>query len=403
MQIFVNTNYDILKWRIRAFAFSALIILVGAFFYVRNGVNLGIDFAGGAEITLRFQDRVPLQQLRAIVADATMQQYGPPGDNSVLIRLPQQKREGDYAGQVVAELNKRLNGDQGSRLDLNLQGRDAIAEQLKSKDPDRKGATGHDYYYALSQRIIDRRSELGIFKTSQQVTSVPGVSGETALVLQQSAFLGKFNVLNQETVGPQVGRQLQRKAIMAIVLSTLAMGVYIAFRFDLKFGVAALLSLVHDVLVALAFFGMIKGEFEIITVAAFLMIVGYSINDKVVISDRVRENLKKQRVKQDLETVMNRSLNQTLSRTVLTGGTVILVLISLILFGGQVIHEFSWLLLIGTLAGTYSSLTVLPAIVLAWNKWSGKRGTAKGATGRKVEPMRTEPPAVEPKVAKKRA
>jgi preprotein translocase subunit SecF len=400
MQIFVNANYNILRWRFHALAFSVVLILIGMFLYMKNGVNLGIDFAGGANIILRFQERVPIDQLRTIVADATIQQYGPPEDNSVLIRLPKQEQEGDYAGAVVAALNQRLNGDLGSRLDLNFQGRDALAELLKSKDPDKKGAAGHEYYYRLAQAIIERRSEAGIFTSMQQVTSVPGVTRETALVLEQNVFLGKFNVWSQETVGPQVGKELQRKAILAVILATLAMGTYIAIRFDLKFGFAAVLSLTHDVLVALAFFAMIRGEFEIITVAAFLMIIGYSINDKVVVYDRVRENLKKLRTREDFHTVLNRSLNQTLSRTVLTGGTVIMVLISLILFGGQVINEFAWLLLIGTVAGTYSTLTIVPAIVIIWNRRLARKQGAAG--GRRTESGRAEP-TLEPRAAKKRA
>lgn len=386
MQIFTDTKYDILKWRYHAMAVSGLFILVGLGLFLANGVNLGIDFAGGANVILRFQERVPVEQLRRTVADATIQQYGPAEDNSVLLRLPEQKREGDYAGAVVARLNRQLNGDQGTRLDLNFHGRDALAELLKSKDPDRKGANSHDYYYNLAQSVISRRSELGIFRSMSEVASVPGISADTRLVLEQNAFLGKFNVLSQETVGPQVGRELQRKAIWAIVLATLAMGLYIAIRFDLKFGVAAVLCLVHDVLIALAFLMMMRGEFEIITVAAFLMIIGYSINDTVVVYDRVRENLKKQRTREDFVNVLNRSLNQTLSRTVLTGGTVVLVLLSLIFFGGEVIHEFAWLLLIGILAGTYSTLTVVPAIAIAWNRRVSGRGVA--ASGRRADAAR---------------
>lgn len=399
MQIFTNANYDLLKWRWPALAISVVIIIAGFFFYYRNGVNLGIDFAGGANVVVRFQEKVPIDQLRSIVSDATIQQYGPAEENTVLLRLPQQQREGDYAGAVVSTLNQRLNGDLGSRMDLNFQGRDALAELLKSKDPDRKGsAAAHDYYYDLAQQVIAKRSELGIFKNMQEVTSVPGVTRETALVLEQNVSLGKFNVLNQETVGPQVGSELQKKAILAIILSTLAMGVYIAIRFDLRFGVAAVVALVHDVLVALAFFAMMRGEFEIITVAAFLMIIGYSINDKVVVSDRVRENLKKSRTREDFAVVLNRSLNQTLSRTVLTGGTVILVLISLILFGGEVINEFAWLLLIGIIAGTYSTLTLLPMVVLAMDRMSSKKKMGKGS----VERIRSDAGA-EAKPARKRA
>lgn len=381
MQIFVDPNYDFLKWRWKAMILSAVIILIGLVLYLTRGANVGIDFAGGANVILRFQDRVPVDQLRAIVSDATIQQYGKTEENSVLLRLPQAKGEGDYAGQVVAMLNKRLNGDIGSRLDLNFQGRASIAETLKSTDPDRKGAgeAGHNYYYGIGQRVVDRRSELGIFRSMDQVRTTPGLTPAAAAVLEQSAVLGKFNVLSQETVGPQVGSELQRKAMWAIVLSVLAMGIYIAIRFDFKFGVAAIVCLIHDVLIGLAFLMMIGGEFEIITVAAFLMIVGYSINDAVVVYDRVRENMRKAKSKDQFEAVLNRSLNQTLSRTVLTGGSVMLVLVSLILFGGEVINEFAWLLLVGTIAGTYSTLTVVPAIVVAWNRRNGPPATGRPA------------------------
>ena len=127
MQIFVNPNYNILKWRFWALGFALLFIAAGMFLFMQRGMNLGIDFAGGANVILKFQDRVPVDQLRGIVADAVIQQYGKPEDNEVLLRLPQQRREGDYAGAVVASINKQLNGDFGSRLDLNFQGRDSLA------------------------------------------------------------------------------------------------------------------------------------------------------------------------------------------------------------------------------------------------------------------------------------
>lgn len=387
MQLFVNANYNFLKWRYHAVALSLLFIVIGLGIMFTRGLNFGIDFAGGANIILRFQQEPPIQQLRSIVADATIQQYGPRQDHSVLLRLPQQQTEGDYAGQVVGRLNEQLNAAGGGKIDLNLQGRAALAETFKAADPDGRGSdpAAAQYYEQLAERIIDRRSELGIFSDMSQVTSTEGVSPAVASLLQQRAFLGQFNILNQETVGPQVGKELQQKAIWAIVLSTIAMGAYIAVRFDLKFGFAALLSLVHDSAIALAFLAMINGEFEILTVAAFLMIIGYSINDTVVVYDRVRENVKKLRMKEDFQTVLNRSLNQTLSRTVLTGGSVILVLICLILFGGKVINEFAWLLLIGTIAGTFSTLFVVPAIVLFWNSRFASSKSAYGASDRRPE------------------
>jgi preprotein translocase subunit SecF len=380
MDIFVNSNIDFLRWRYHAIAFSLVFIAIGFALLFTRGVNLGIDFAGGANVILRFQEQPPIQDLRAIVADATIQQYGPSEDNSVLIRLPQAAQEGDYAGQVVANVNERLNPEGGTKLDLNYQGRAALSDLLKERDPDSRGASPDAMarYDDLAQRVIARRSELGIFHSMDEVTSVEGVSPAVSQILREQTFLGAFNVLNQETVGPQVGRELQRKALWAVILATLAMGAYIAVRFDFKFGVAAVLCLIHDTMFSIAFLGMIYGTFEIITVAAFLMIIGYSINDTVVIYDRVRENVKKTRTREELGTVINRAMNQTLSRTVLTGGSVILVLVCLIFWGGEVTKEFAILLLVGTTAGIFSTLTVVPAIVLAWNRRFASKGMYGG-------------------------
>jgi preprotein translocase subunit SecF len=398
MQIFVNTNYDFIKWRMAAVAFSVVWILVGAAFYLKNGINWGIDFAGGANIVLKFKDKVPMDKLRADLGDASIQQYGKAEENSALIRLPQLGREGDYAGATVAKLIKDINPESAdpNKVDLNYHGHNRIFELLYSADPDAKGTNdaAKKYYADMAQNIINKRSELGLFTNMSQVSSVPGVTANDSRVINQRAYLGAFNVLNQETVGPQVGRELQMKAIWAVILSTLAMGAYLWLRFDLMFGFSAIVCIVHDVLVSLAFLFMIHGEFSLNIVAALLLVVGYSINDTVVTYDRVRENRRKLKQRMTLEEQLNLGVNQTLSRTILTSGSVVIVLIALILFGGKVIHEFAWILLIGVLAGTYSTVTIVPAVAIAWNNLTGRKHDISGpARSARVEEPRNEAPA----------
>jgi preprotein translocase subunit SecF len=397
MQIFVNSKYDFVKWRFYAVSFSILFMLLGLAMFLKHGVNWGIDFAGGATITLRFKDPVPMDRLRADLTNASIQQYGKAEDHAVLIRLPELAKETDYAGQVVAKLNADLNPQTTTKLDLNFHGRDRLTELLASADPEAKGTTpaARDYYKNIAQNIVTRRSELGIFTNMSQLTSAPGVTTRIAGFLNDKCFLGAFNVLDQETVGPQVGHDLQRKAILAVVLSTLAMGLYLWIRFDLMFGASAIVCIVHDVLMSLAFLMMINGEFSLNIVAALLLIVGFSINDTVVMYDRVRENRRKLKARMTLEEQLNLAMNQTLSRTILTSGSVVIVLVALILFGGKVIHEFAWILLIGVLAGTYSTVTIVPAVAIAWNNMTGRKHDLAGPANRptRVEAKQDVPPA----------
>ncbi|HEY2094418.1 MAG TPA: protein translocase subunit SecF [Thermoanaerobaculia bacterium] len=396
MQLFTNTNYNFIKWRFHAVAFSVVFVLVGLGFYMKQGINWGIDFAGGANIVLRFRDAVPMDRLRGDLKDASIQQYGKSVDNAVLIRLPQQKREGDYAGQTVAKLNHDLNPEAASgKLDLNFHGRDPITDVLLQADPDKRGTNdaARQYYFNIAQNIINRRSELGIFKSIDQALSAPGVTPTIAQTLRDKAFVGAFNVLNQETVGPVVGRELRDKALWAIALSMLAMGVYLWLRFDVMFGASAIVCIIHDICVSVAFLGMINGEVSLNIVAALLLIVGYSINDTVVMYDRVRENRRKTKTKATLEEQLNHAMNQTLSRTILTSGSVVIVLIALLLFGGKVIHEFAWILLIGVLAGTYSTVTIVPAVAIAWNNMTGRKRDISGPSRSQratEEPVRAE-------------
>jgi preprotein translocase subunit SecF len=397
MQFLTNTNYGFVKYRWHGLTVSLLFILAGLVAYLMHGANFGIDFSGGANVILKFRGEVPLSTLRSELPDATIQQYGRMNENSVLIRLPQQRREGDYAGAIVEQLHKQMNPDAASKHDLNFHGSGSLAAVLQQHDPDTRGSSpaGLQYYETIADRIIDRRSDLGIFTAMQQVTGAQGVTTGIARVLNEQTFLGEFNVLNQETVGPQVGRQLQQKALWAVILSSLAMGAYIWLRFDLTFGVAAVMCLVHDVAVALAFMMLINLEFSLNVIAALLAVVGYSVNDTVVMYDRVRENKRKTRKPLPIGEHLDRAINQTLSRTVLTSGTTLLVLLSLLILGGDVIRSFAWILIVGVIAGTFSTLFLVPAVAVASERRKGRQPAAASAT-------RADAPAAEPSTRNRR-
>ena len=183
---------------------------------------------------------------------------------------------------------------------------------------------------------------------------------------------GTYDILRVETVGPKVGRDLWRDATLAVLLATLVMGAYIAVRFELRFGIGAAVALVHDVLLTLGALSLWNMEFDLTTVAALLTVVGYSVHDTVIVSDRIRENMRKMR-RESLATIINLSLNETLSRTLITSGTAILVTTALFFLGGSVIHSFAFTLLVGFVVGTYSSIYVASPVVL-YLEGRGRRG-----------------------------
>jgi len=192
----------------------------------------------------------------------------------------------------------------------------------------------------------------------------------------QQGLAGKFGeqtfeVRRVETVGPKVGKDLRRKALLAVLFSTVMMGLYIAFRFEPRFGVGAAVALLHDVLITAGALSIANMEFDLTVVAALLTVVGFSVNDTVIVCDRIRENMRKLR-RDSLTAIINRSINETLSRTIITTGTAVLVIIALLFLGGEVIHAFAFALLVGFTIGTYSSIYVASPIVLLWEK-EGKR------------------------------
>jgi len=178
-----------------------------------------------------------------------------------------------------------------------------------------------------------------------------------------------------DVVGPTVGHQLETKALLATLWSMLGMLVYLWFRFQLIYGVAAVVACFHDTLITVGAFALLNKEISLTVIAAILTLVGYSMNDTIVVFDRIRENLRLNR-REALPDVVNRSINQTLSRTVLTSGLTFLTVLSLYIFGGQVLRGFSFALVVGILIGTYSSIAVAAPMLVAWQEWRTKQGKA---------------------------
>jgi preprotein translocase subunit SecF len=387
MHLFRDSHIDFMKYRKFWIVVSLALVAVGIFsVFVHGKLNIGIDFAGGTQLTLQFAEEPEIDRLRGVLAqagfgDAQLQRFGEAGDNEVLIRTP--VAEGTEEGArdpVVAALDAVYNPGQEAQLDLNRDGAEDIATALAAADPDGVAAGGDAetaaaHYRGVAESILELRRDDGLIRSWDEVASAPGVSAAAVEALRGAADLGSFAVLGVENVGPQVGRELREKGVWAVVLSLLGMLAYIWIRFELRFGIGALMASVHDVLIALGLFALLDFEFNLTTIAAFLTLIGYSVNDTVVIFDRVRENMNKYPAKPMVE-LMNESLNQTLSRTVLTSGTTLLAVGSLFVLGGDVLRGFSFVMLIGIVVGTYSSLYIAGPFAILWEQLfgGGKRG-----------------------------
>ena len=215
---------------------------------------------------------------------------------------------------------------------------------------------------------------------------MPGVTPASSDLLSSSYSLGTFAIRDAEIVGPKVGAQLRRQAFWATLYALGGMLVYIAFRFEWVYGAAAVIAVFHDVLITLGFFSLFHYEISLTVIAALLTLVGYSMNDTIVIFDRVRENLRLMR-REPFADIVNKSINQTLSRTILTSGLTFLTVLVLYLMGGEVLRAFSFAMVVGVVVGTYSSFGIAAPIVVLWNKYHGGQGAtvrAGSAAGKRA-------------------
>ncbi len=386
MDVFRNSSFNFMRARHLWLVVSLVLVGVSLFgLVVRQQLNVGIDFAGGTQLTLRFREQPDLDRLRGALTGvgldaAALQRYGSEGDHEVLIRTPVRAGQDEGSAGLVEQALDQSFGQSGESFDLNRRGRDALANLLLAADPDQKLAAGEEaarsHYQSVADAVVGFREQRGLLSSVSDLASVDGLSEAARRHLESVASAGGYTVLSRENVGSQIGAELRRKGVLAVVLSILAMLGYIWVRFELRFGVGAVVAMVHDVLITLGAFAYANYEFNLSTVAAFLTVVGYSVNDSVVVFDRVRENMRRNR-REPLIDVLNRSLNQTLSRTILTGGSTLLAVGALFFLGGEVIRGFAFVLLIGIVVGTYSSIFIASPWVLVWERWFGRDRESK--------------------------
>ena len=383
-------NIDFMRHRNIAVAISAALILFSLleiFFLAK--LNLGIDFAGGTQLIVRFQEAPEVDEIRSVLqtaglGDAQIQQYGDVARKEILIKTPLVEEQQEGSREVVVRALETRFGKGSNLPDLNQMGAATITDLLYGADPDRQVASGEsaarDHYRALADRIMEVRREHGLIASFDELTTVEGLSTEAQSVLRDRAVLGAFSVVSAENVGPQIGEELRTRGILAVVLSLLGMMAFIWYRFEFRFGAGAMIASAHDVIITLGLYAMLGYEFNLTTIAAFLTLVGYGVNDTVVIFDRVRENMRKPK-RLPLVQVINDGINETLSRTIMTASTVLLAVLALFILGGEVLRGLAFVLLFGIIVGTYSTIYIASAMVLFWEKREAAKGGGSAGSG----------------------
>jgi preprotein translocase subunit SecF len=392
MEIFKNTTFDFLGQRKYFFALSAALMLAGIISLIlKGGPKLGIDFKGGTLVYAKFKEAPKLDEIRSTLTSeglivATLQPFEESGGSHELkIDLDLSEEAALTSGkEVVTRTLHNLYPGQEGKLDFNNASPEMLAERLKANAKLAGSGISSEEIEAAASALAafrDQSPRSGLVKEFSEMASVPGVNPDIIAALQDETYLGDFTIRGIEVVGPKIGADLQWQALKATMFALGAMLLYIAFRFESVYGVAAVIAVFHDVLVTVGFFSLFDREIELTVIAALLTLVGYSMNDTIVIFDRMRENLKLTR-RGSLEALMNMSLNQTLARSVLTSGLTFIAVLCLYLFGGEVLRGFSFALVVGVIVGAYSSIFVASPIVLWWRNAAYAHSGGKGRGAR---------------------
>jgi preprotein translocase subunit SecF len=391
IELFKQPNIDWMGKAKYFYALSGILLLAGwTSIYLNGGLRYGIDFKGGTNVDVRFAQPPNIDKLRSGLAAQglgnteiqSISDIANPNSNEVLIFV-EGKGQDELARQssrekVLGALNATYGVSGSKKADFNFATASSLAAVLTEKDPLLLSVNAGDRYQQLAKKLLDYRDKNanGVLTNFDDLSKVDGVPPAVLAALKDSYALGPFAIRNVEVVGPKVGAELRQQAIFVTLYALGGMLVYIAFRFEWVYGAAAVLAVFHDVLITLGFFSLLHFEISLTVIAALLTLVGYSMNDTIVIFDRIRENNRLLR-KESFANVVNKSINQTLSRTILTSGLTFLTVLVLFLMGGQVLRAFSFALVVGIVVGTYSSFGIAAPLVVAWNRWRGQ-GVAAG-------------------------
>lgn len=390
MEIFKQTNFDFLGKKWPFIAASLLLTLAGIVsLVIKGGPKYGIDFTGGAQMDVRFLHRPSAEAIRgalhkSIPGEIEVQEVT--GTQEVYISTGLNGRSDQVLQSVrtdmVNSLNQAFNPGANGKIDLNTVGSATLSERLR--EPLAAAGTGlsDEQVDALAKAITTARDQQhsGLLNSPDDLAGVPGVTPKVMDVLRQQCFAGAFTIRNVEVVGPKIGADLRAQALWVVLAALGAMLMYVAFRFEWIYGVAAVIAVFHDTFITIGLFSLFNKPIDLTVIAALLTLVGYSMNDTIVTFDRIRENLKLG-MRGTFDEIVNASINQTLSRTILTSGLTLLTALALWLFGGPVLNGFSFALVVGIIVGTYSSIFIASPILIFWKDFAdkGRSGSARDA------------------------
>ena len=366
MRILENLNYDFLGKRKIAYAISVTIFLIGIISVILRGLEFGIDFKGGTEIVLQFDDPVDVGEIRTYVENlglgtAEVKTFG--GETGIMVRTEEQIIPSEIFPKVVENIESAI---------------DKYFPDIERNiiDSTASSVTFEFVNAEITNKVIDKLFEVGFqsghvteeLDNAQMIVRV-SIADWIKENLSEKVENNPFIVLKEDIVGPKIGEELKQDAVLAIFFALIVILLYLGFRFKFVFAMGAVAALFHDVLITLglfaALYGLIPGlnlDIDLTVVAAFLTLIGYSINDTVVNYDRIRENLKIHKTR-PIYDIINTSLSQTMSRTLLTSGTTLITVLILLIFGGEVLKVFAFTLFFGVIIGTFSSIFVASALV----------------------------------------